>query len=424
MPRPMPDVSLPPRIGFNATLLSLTPDFRAAGIHRYILALLEALAARSDVRLTAFVTEPRARQALPPAVAVWQVPAVARHRAARIAWEQLMLPGALRRSEVSLLHSAAYALPVACPIPAVVTIHDLSPFRMPETLPKVQSAYLRLATRHAVRRADALIAVSHFTARELVELLGADPARVHVVPNGLDPSCRVLPTAAVEAYRARAGLPERFILTLGTLQPRKNLGTLLEAYARFRQRQSHASMPESVPDRLTDRVPHLVVAGSSGWGRDDLAARIGALGLADCVHVLGFVPGEDLPALYNAALAFAYPSRYEGFGLPVIEAMACGTPTVVADASSLPEVAGDAALLVAPDDVAGWAEALGAVTENDTRRAEQTALGLARAARYSWARAAEETVAIYESVLARSKADVGARRPGLAHHPAILGGER
>jgi glycosyltransferase involved in cell wall biosynthesis len=382
----MPDRSSLPRIGFNAALLSFTRDYRATGVHHYIAALLAALS-DEGAAITAYVGDRRAAEVLPPALTLRPLPRWAARRSGRILWEQLLLPPALRRDGAALLHSPAYAMPLACPAPAVVTVHDLSFFHLPETFPRVQGAYLRRATRRAARHAAALIAVSDFTRRELERLLGADPARVFVVPNGIQPGCRPLPPEAVAAFSARSGLPEQFVLTLGTLQPRKNVATLLRAYAELTR-------------RMGDRLPALVIAGAPGWGRSDLPALIEALGLRERVILAGYVPPEDLPALYNAALLLAYPSRYEGFGLPVVEAMACGTPVVLADATSLPEVGGEAALRVPPEDVAGWAAAMATVLADPARAADLRAAGLRQATRYSWSRAAQETLAVYRQVLA------------------------
>jgi glycosyltransferase involved in cell wall biosynthesis len=373
------------RVGFSATLFSTTADYRAAGIHGYIRGLLTALAEEPGCQVTAFGPA-AALEALPGAIRRRPVPAYVRRRALRIAWEQLALPWALARTRSDLVHGPAYAVPLLAGPPAVATVHDLSFERLPETFGRGQAAYLRLATRTAVRRAAALIAVSEFTRRELVALLGASAARVHVVPNGVDAAFRPATPAGAAAFRERVGLPERYLLTVGTLQPRKNLGTLLEAYALLR--------------RAGAQPPDLVVAGAPGWGEEDPRRQAAELGLAAQVHFTGFVPAAELPALYGAAALFACPSRYEGFGLPVLEAMACGTPVVVADAGALPEVAGEAGLAVGPDDVAGWAAALGAVLADPARAGAMAEQGLARAAGFSWPRAARETLAVYREVAA------------------------
>jgi glycosyltransferase involved in cell wall biosynthesis len=382
----MPDLTRVPRVAVNASLLSPTADYRAAGIHRYLLGLVTALADAGEVDLTAFVSGDAVRALLPASVTVRRMPAWAHGRLGRIAWEQLGLPLDLSRTGAALLHSAAYAVPALGRTPSVATVHDLSFFRMPAAFPRLQGQYLRLATRLAARRAAALIAVSEFTARELVATTGVPARRVHVVHNGVDGSFRPLPPAELADWRASAGFGAPYLLTVGTLQPRKNLGTLLAGYAELVRR-----LPEA---------PELVVAGAAGWGKEDPRARAAELGLAGRVRFCGYVPAADLPALYGAALGFALPSLYEGFGLPVVEAMACGTPVVVAAASCLPEIAGNAALSAGPDDVAGWAAALATLVTDPARRAALADAGRRRAARFTWTRAAQETAAVYRQVLA------------------------
>jgi len=379
-------VPSPQRVGLNAALLSLAPDYRAAGIHRYILSLLRGLSELEAVRVVAFTAEPRARQVLPPSIAVRPAPRWARGPKGRIVWEQTLLPCALARAGADVCHCPAYALPLAARVPVVVTVHDLSFFRLPETLPRAQAFYLRAATRVSARRAAALIAVSAFTARELREVLGVPGERIHVVPNGLEPDARRPSDDRVAAYRQRAQLPPEYVLAVGTLQPRKNLDVVLRAYGQLAARGVDA--------------PPLLVAGAPGWGDTDVAAAAERHGVGRLVRLLGYVPPADLPPLYAAATALAYPSRYEGFGLPVLEAMACGTPVIAAQAASLPEVAGDAALLVAPDDAAAWADALSRLLLSPALRAACAAAGLRRSDAFTWHRTAVATAAVYGAALA------------------------
>lgn len=391
-------------VGWNALLFSSEPGFRSAGIHGYIASLLPELAAREDVEVVAVTADPGARAALPETVEIVRAPALARRRAGRVLYEQLRLAGDLRRAGARLYHGAAYAMPRfgLRGMPALVTVHDLSFFRLPDAFPPRQARYLRLATRMAARRADGLVAVSEFTRDELVSVLGVEPPRITVVPNGYDPAFRPMPPDEIAAWRRGAGLPERFVLCVGTLQPRKNVGTLVQAFAELRGAWAEGD----------GEAPDLVVAGGAGWGRDDVGTLAERLGIGRHVHRTGYVPADDLPRYYAAADVFAFPSRYEGFGLPALEAMATGTPVVAARAASLPEVVGDAGLLVAPDDVAGWAAALGALLTSPARRGELAEAGIARAERFSWTRAAEQTAELYAAVLGASGED--ARRPAQA----------
>lgn len=399
---PSAGAPVPCRIGWNALLLSTGPGYRAAGIHGYIASLLPELAARRGVEIVAFTADRAARDVLPAPIEVVPAPAWAGRRVGRILYEQFGLAKALRRSGAGLYHGAAYAMPRfgLRGLPAVVTVHDLSFFRLPEAFPARQGRYLRMATRAAARRADRLVAVSEFTKSEIVSLLGVEADRIIVVPNGCDPAFRSYPRHEIEAWRAEQGLPQRFILTVGTLQPRKNLGTLVRAYAELRR-----GWPAE-----HGRAPNLVVAGGVGWGDADVGGLAQRLGIAPYVHLPGYVPPADLPRYYAAASVFAFPSRYEGFGLPAVEAMASGTPVVASDASSLPEVLGGAGLLVPPDDVAGWAAALGSVLTDESRRAALSVAGIARAERYTWERAAERTADVYRGVLGADIARVGAER--------------
>ncbi len=376
----------PPRVVLNASLWATTGDYRAAGISRHIAGLVGALLQQPEVQLALVATNGGIARRIGDAATVIRLPRWARWPAGRIACEQAVLPFVLGRGRADLYHSPAYAMPVICPAPAVVTVHDLSFFRLPQTFGRLQGAYLRWATRGAARHAAALIAVSEFTRRETVALLGTPPDRIHVVPNGVAEEFRPADPPAVAAYRARRGLPERFILAVGTVQPRKNLVTVIEAYARLR-----LTMPDP---------PALVVAGAAGWGRDEVAERTRALGLEASVRRLGFCDDHELPLLYTAAAVVTVPSLYEGFGLPVVEAMACGTPVIVADTSSLPEVAGDAALRVPATDVEGWVRALRQVLDDPALAARLSAAGAARAQRFRWSRAAAETVAVYRQVVA------------------------
>ena len=208
------------------------------------------------------------------------------------------------------------------------------------------------------------------------------------VYNGVEPRFRPLPADQVAAWRARQGLPERFILYLGTLQPRKNVETLVRAFARWQER---------VPSQARDVV--LVLAGAKGWFYERLFRLVEDLRVAGRVVFPGYVPNEDLPWWYNAATVFAYPSLFEGFGLPVLEAMACGTPVLAANTSSLPEIVGDAGILLPPKDVEAWATALCEVVVEAEKRHLLAKRGQERARLFSWERTARETLAVYQEVL-------------------------
>lgn len=374
-----------PRIALNAHLLSADASFRGAGVSHYIESLLHHLpqvdAAAEYVALV--------RRGAPPAPgwrcrpAGWDT----EHPAARIVWEQVAQPWRLLRERVDLLHAPVYVGPVVAPCPMVVTVHDLSFYLYPELLRRASRAYLQRMTRQSVARAAGIIAVSHATRHDLIQVLGVAPERVTVVHNGVDAVMRpITDDAAMAAFRRRRGLPERLILFVGTLEPRKNVPALLEAYALLRQRWS---------------VDHrLVLAGGRGWGYDAIEAALTRLRLGpEDVILPGFVPQDELPLWYNAADLFVYPAIYEGFGIPPLEAMACGVPVMVSNRSSLPEVVGDAGVVVDPDDVEGMARTMHDILSHAERRSALRAAGLARAAALSWQETALKTALLYHRIL-------------------------
>jgi glycosyltransferase involved in cell wall biosynthesis len=383
-------------VGLNAQLLSLTESYRGAGINGYIYGLLQHLPdAAPDLRFSAFVSERRYQP--PPGLEVHPVGGHVAKPMTRILWEQFALPQALRTQRIDLIHGLAYALPLGCPCRSVVTIHDLSFFRYPRTLPSYRRIYLKAATRLAIRQADRVVAVSHHTAQELADLIGVESDRIDVVHNGVDDIFRPAPPDEVERFRRQHGLPDRFILFLGTLEPRKNIGVLIRAYAQWQRAEGAFSIAAS--------DTKLVIAGGKGWYFENLFALTSSLGLEDDVLFPGFVPASDLPWWYRAAACFVYPSIYEGFGLPVLEAMACGTPVIVSSASSLPEVAGDAALIVDPLDVDALTEAIDKVLSDRALGEELRLSGLRQAAGFSWQRCAQETAAVYRTTLKDPESD-------------------
>jgi glycosyltransferase involved in cell wall biosynthesis len=370
-------------------LLDVRPGFRQAGVSRYIEFLVDALPSASADSYVVYVG-PHAGKMLPRRSGIrW-----ARSRIptgtpeVRIAWEQLVAPAMLARDGIDVVHAPVNVSPHFTSRPTVVTVHDLAFRLFPEQYPGLKRRYLDALTRRSVEQADQVIAVSENTRADLLRAYRVNPERVHVVPNGVDPSLRTIedPTSLAR-FRERHHLPEQFILALSTLQPRKNLITLLRAWARL---------------DASSRVP-LVVTGAPGWKVDPIFEEVRALGIADQVRFAGYAASDELAYWYSAATLFVYPSLYEGFGLPVLEAMACGTPVVSSNASSLPEVAGDAALLVDPRDVNGLAAAIDRLAHDPTLRADMTNRGFARARKFSWARTARETVKVYRLAAAGRK---------------------
>ena len=379
-----------PRIGLLATLLSTAQNYRGAGLNTYSHQLLHHLSERSQrsrqFGLLAYVSDASYRAR--PGLLLRQPRFPTQRPFARILWEQTFLPLAVRRDRLKLLHGLAYAAPLFASVPTVVTVHDLSFLLYPEAFRPGNRLYLTHITAQSCRRARRVIAVSQATASDLTQLLGVPQTKIDVVYNGVDGIYRPLPAAQVDAYRRQAGWPERFVLIVGTLEPRKNHLILLEAYDRYRRSVRHP-------------LP-LLIGGGKGWDYDKIFERVKTLGLEPYVHFLGYVPLTALPWLYNAASLFVYPSRYEGFGLPLAEAMACGTPAITSSSSSLPEVAGDAALLVGPDDSAALAQAMAAVLKDQDRQKAMRAAGLAHVAKFHWAGTAGATAETYTRALEKN----------------------
>lgn len=352
---------------------------QGGGIGRYVRELLRALArldTNSDYRL--FYASPT-----PLPFSLPQLPAnfTARHLPFHDIWlarlwhrAQLPVPVELLTGSLDLYHAPDFTLP---PVRArsLLTVHDLSFERDPESAAPGLRSYLKTVVPRSVRRATHLIAVSEATKRDLVELYRISENKVTVLYEGVDAMFR--PTAGA-SIREKYGLGSApYIFSVSTIQPRKNYRRLIQAFT---------SLPS---DYL------LVIAGGKGWLYDDIFAEAQAPAVKGRVRFIGFAPDADLPALYSDAVAFAYPSLYEGFGLPLLEAMACGTPTLTSNVSCLPEVAGGASVLVDPFSVEAIAEGLRQCLAN---RNELVAKGFARAAQFRWDEVATQLIALYKMI--------------------------
>jgi glycosyltransferase involved in cell wall biosynthesis len=365
------------RVAVDATAVPA----RLTGAGVYAAGLLAALARRDDLELEAFCAPGSAAALAAPGLRLQPVTVAAAGRPARIAWTQLLAGRAARRRSADLLHGVHYELPLRARLPALVTVHDLTMVTHPQWHEASKVRYFGWAMRRAVAAARRVLCVSATTARDLRELLGVPPDRIDVTPLGTD--LRPASAEAVDAVRRRLGLDGPYLLGLGTVEPRKDLPTLVRAFA-----------------SLAGELPHrLVLAGLAGWGAGALAAEVAASGVAERILLTGYVPEADKAALYSGADVFAYPSRYEGFGLPVLEAMACGTPAVTTTGGSLPEVAGDAAALVEPGDAGALAAAVAKLAADPAARNDAAGRGLARAATFTWERCADLTAAAYRHAL-------------------------
>jgi glycosyltransferase involved in cell wall biosynthesis len=369
------------RIAYDATAI---PRLMAgAAVYTYELARALAAVDRDNeyvifARGDHFDDLPSAR----PGLRVLKVRAPSRPM--RLVWEQAILPRRLRQLRIDVLHSPHHTTPLLpCGCRRVVTFHDLTFLLLPERYPTTRRLYFQLMTRLSARVADAVIVPSESVRGDVMRLLRLPPERVFAIPEAAGPAFCPQDAAVIEAVRHRYGLEGPYVLSVGSLEPGKNRERLLQAFARLRTRGLEHT---------------LVVAGQRAWryeGEEPLARR---LGLGGSARFLGHVPQADLPALYGGAALFAFPSLYEGFGLPALEAMACGTPVVASNVSAVPEVVGEAALQVSPWDVGALAGAMERVLRDERLRDDLRERGLKRAAEFSWERAARRTLDVYRWV--------------------------
>ncbi|MGE0129585.1 MAG: glycosyltransferase family 4 protein [Blastocatellales bacterium] len=289
----------------------------------------------------------------------------------------------LFRRPVDVLH-VQYTAPPFCRVPVVATIHDLAFERMPETFTRRGSFQLKLTVRRTAKKAARIATVSEYSRQDLLGIYKLPPEKVVVTYNGIESHFTPQQASPNEAeqIRQRFGVSRDFLLAVGSLQPRKNLVRLIRAYSKLRSERE-------------DFTPQLVIVGRKLWLTDGIFDEVNRQRWADDVILTGYVADEDLPALYRAARAFVYPSLFEGFGLPPLEAMACGTPVVTSGVSSLPEVTGDAALLIDPNDEQALANALIEILNNERLRVELREKGIAQAGKFTWRDAAEKTLRLY-----------------------------
>ena len=376
--------------------IDYTPAVRqGGGVGRYTRGLVDALA-RLDIRneYVLFVAAGGkseveawrgARFRLPALPANFTLkPLPLSDRLLAILWHRLRLPLYIElfTGPVDLFHSPDFVLPPVRRARRLVTVHDLSFLRLPQCAEPGLRKYLSKVVPRSIRRANLVLADSQSTKRDVVELLGVPEGKVRVVPAGVE--ARFRPVEDEEELRRvaeRYGLVRPFILSLSTLEPRKNFTGLIEAYARL------------IGER---KIPHkLVIAGGKGWLYEEIFAAAQRPGLEGRVIFPGFVDDEDLPALYSLADLFAFPSLYEGFGLPPLEAMACGVPVITSNLSSLPEIVGRAGIMLEPDDTEGLAEAMGEALQDEALRRRMIAEGLEQAKKFTWEEAAEKLLETY-----------------------------
>ncbi|HKR00015.1 MAG TPA: glycosyltransferase family 1 protein, partial [Pyrinomonadaceae bacterium] len=360
-----------------------------AGNESYATNLVEALAELDTInRYTIYVTKREAVERFRDRWPNVQVRSTLPHTPlVRI---PLTLEAELRRRPVDLLH-VQYTAPPFAPCPVVATIHDLSFEHLPQTFKRRSRAQLRLTVRRTARRSAHVIAPSEHTRRDLIETYGIDPERVSVTPLAA-PShfAPVRDETEVRRIGELYGLGQNYVLAVGSIQPRKNLVGLVAAYSALRRARPQANLPQ------------LALVGKRAWLYGETLRAIRECGVADLTVVTGYVSESHLPALYTGALCFVYPSYFEGFGLPPLEAMQCGAPVIASNLTSLPEVVGDAGLLVDPFDRDALAAALAQMIDDSELRARLRTKGLERAKQFSWRETARLTLRVYEQAAGRN----------------------
>lgn len=360
-----------------------------AGIGRFVRNLIGSLLTvdlEDDFVLVHAAPSDHTRPQLPTGKRVVPCQLPLPERWATVLWHRLRLPIAVDwfTGPVDIFHAPDFVLPPVRHGRRVLTVHDLAFLLFPECADARLREYLMAVVPRSVRHADFVIADSTNTQNDMICLLGAVPERTAVVPGGVERRFQPASQASVLELRKRLQLPEQFILSIGMMEPRKNWQGLIRAYNQARVRHG-----------ITQQ---LVLAGPRGWLWESIVDERDRSPFRSDILFLGFVADADLPTLYSAADAFAFPSFYEGFGLPPLEAMACGTPVVVSNAASLPEVVGEAGLTVPPEDLDGLADALGRLVLDEGLRDGLSLLGRARAATFSWERSAEQLVEVYRQV--------------------------
>lgn len=305
-------------------------------------------------------------------------------------WDQVQVPRLAKQAGVDLLHQPAFSAPVLYGGPVVVTLHDLIAIRFGADIPRGSRLYFGKWMPFSYRFADHIIAVSEHTKKDVIDVLGIPEEKITVIYEAADESFQPIRQAnQLNRVKQKYGTGDQFILHVGTINPRKNLEFLVRVFAQVRTKIRNGWK--------------LVITGKKGWYYDGLFAAVKELGLEDAVVFTGYIPDEDKPVLYSAASITAFPSVYEGAGLPPVESMLCGTPVVSSNTSSLPEMVGEGGILLAPDDTDGWVKALVRLMRDPALRRDWGNRGRHQARRFSWERTARETIKVYEKVFRDSQ---------------------
>ncbi|MBE2200940.1 MAG: glycosyltransferase family 4 protein [Anaerolinea sp.] len=377
------------RIGIDVTAAVA----QGAGIGRYTRELVRALAHEAQpYQYVLFSAKPPAAlpvaNPLPTGAHIRYRPAPLSERWLYRLWYRLWLPLPVQwvTGELNLFHSPDFVLPpVRGDVPTLLTVHDLSFVHYPHVFTPALIKYLNRVVPRSVARATHILADSEATRRDLTTIWNVPEAKITVLYSGVDGRFRPVQSAdEITAVRAKYDLGEQpYVVSVGTIQPRKNYQMLIRAFA-----------------PLAAELPHnLFIAGGTGWLYEEMMMEIERQGLNGRVRFIGFVDDDDLPALYSGASLFAFPSLYEGFGLPLLEAMGCGVPVLTSNASSLPEVAGEAAVQLAPDDETGWTAAMRDLLQDPAQRTRLVTAGFRQARQFTWQKSAQKLLHVYQSVL-------------------------
>jgi glycosyltransferase involved in cell wall biosynthesis len=357
---------------------------RFSGVVRYTDQLVRALASVMGEDLTVFLTRATDGLGTLPVRRV-RAPFPTPNEYARAFWEQAIIPLEVARLRPDVYHSPNYILPIAVACPTVVTVHDL--FYQDGSLHRLRShLYLSLLADMAIRRATRIICVSNYTRDRLLDRFPGASDRVRVVGEGVEARFQPQTSEATAGARERLASGHPYVLFVGTIEPRKNLDRLIRA---FEVAVTRSELPH-----------HLVIAGAWGWKNNPVRTAYESSGVRDRIHIAGYISDEELPAAYGGADVFAYPSQAEGFGLPPLEAMACGTAVLTSNNSSLPEVVGNAAVLIDPLDEESLAAGLELLLCDPHERCRKSEAGLKRAAQFSWESVAKQTMSVYAEAIA------------------------
>jgi glycosyltransferase involved in cell wall biosynthesis len=370
-------VGAPSLVGFEATALELR---QRSGVSHYTAQLLNALVKRGGQWRFALLTSRPPAGPIPEDILIpdgWRFPN-------RSLWVQFALPRMVARLKPQICHFTNSIAPLSLSCPFAVTLYDMSLFLFPKLQPRKSLWLVRSILPAVARKAAAVITISYSAKRDIIQVLKLPPEKVHVIHGAAAEAFhRIDDSKALESVRRKYHIDDPFILAVSTLEPRKNLSRLVAAFCNLRRRGRHEQ---------------LVLVGQFGWRFGPLLKQIEASGYRDAIRILNYVPSEDLPAIYNLARLVALPSLYEGFGLPIVEAMACGIPVLTSRRSAMAEVGEGAALLVDPLQNEEIEEGLYRLLTDDSLREELSAAGLKRAMSFSWDRAAEDTLAVYEKI--------------------------